>query len=284
MKRLLVLVLIAFPFVAQATPRALAERMDRVSSQFIGKPYLIDPLGEGPGARFDQDPRLRLDGFDCTTFVETVVSIAKARRSNDVERWMDRIRYANGKVGFETRNHFPDVDWIANNTRARIVTDITRTIDRDALATAEALIEKDSWYALLKIERLSGIAETEKPARLIELRSLGAKHGKTISRVPYLRKHAIVAHPEILERIPHGAIVNVVRPNFDVTKGAGTHMNITHQGFAFHKNGVVYFRHASPTPDPVTGQGKVTEIPLLDYVHGTLPSKTIDGINVLSVR
>jgi hypothetical protein len=284
-KRLLVLALISLPLAAQATGSSLAERMDRISSQFIGKPYLEEgPLGEGDGGRFDRDPRLRLDGFDCTTYVETVISIAKSRQKKDILGWMDRIRYRDGKVGFETRNHFPDVDWIANNTRARIVKDITHRLDQDAVAVAEALIEKDEWYKLLPMTRLSGIPDGEKDARLTELRAIGATQGKIVSRVPYLRKQAIVERPEILQRIPHGSIINIVRPNFDATKGAGTHMNITHQGFAFHKNGVVYFRHASPTKDPATGKGKVTEIPLLEYVQGTIPSKTIDGINVLSVR
>lgn len=272
---------------APATEKRLADRMERVSAQFVGRPYLIDPLGEGPRGRYDRDPRLRLDGFDCTTYVETVIAIAKARRSSDVPAQMDKIRYENGVVGFETRNHFPDADWIANNSKAKIVKDVTAQVAKDfpeALALAEALIEKDEWYKLLPVERLSGIPEAEKPTRLEALRSLGAKHGKEIARVPYLRKHAIDADPEILLRIPHGSVINVVRPNFDVKKAAGTHMNITHQGFAFHSGGVVYFRHASPKKNPETGKGEVVTVPLLEYVRGTLESPSIDGINVLSVR
>ena len=258
--------------------------MDRISLGFLDRPYLADPLGEGTGARYDGDPRLRLDGFDCTTFVETVIAISKSRNSAETSRRMDRIRYRKGRVGFETRNHFPDVDWIRNNTQAKILKDITSTVDADATMIAEALIEKDEWYKLLSIERLSGIPETEKEARLTELRGLSVHHGKQLSRVPYLDKRAIVARPEILARIPSGSVINIVRPNFDATKGAGTHMNITHQGFAFHKSGVVYFRHASPTKDPVTGKGKVKEELLLDYVTATLSSPSIGGINILSVR
>lgn len=284
-KLLLVLSLILTPTLGLAAARgnSLADRMDRVSKRWLEKPYLVDPLGEGPSGRFDRDPRLRLDGFDCTTFVETVIATAKSRSSSQVPGFMDRIRYSSARVGFETRNHFPDVDWIKNNTRAGFIRDVTNTVDAGALKTAEALIEKDNWYMLLPIERLSGIKDDKKLERLAELRSLSVRHGKEVSRVPYLDKNAIVAHPEILQKIPHGAVINVVRPNFDVTKAAGTHMNITHQGFAFHRDGKVIFRHASPTKDPVTGKGKVREQLLLDYVKDTVASPTIGGINVLVV-
>lgn len=283
-KRLLLLALIASPLAARAVESSIGTRLDFVSSQYMGKPYVVDPLGEGEKGRFDRDPRLRLDGFDCTTFVETMLAIAKSRRSSDVPRWMDRIRYENGVVGFETRNHFPDADWIANNSKAGYVKDVTARVAKShpgALAMAEALIEKDGWYKLLSIDRLSGIPESEKATRLEELHGLSARQGKEIARVPYLVKTEIVAHPEILQRIPHGAIINIVRPNFDVTKGAGTHMNITHQGLAFHRGGVVYFRHASPPKKNPDRDGKVLEVPLLDYVQGTLSSPSIGGINVL---
>lgn len=288
-KRLLVLAILTSPLFthAAATEPALAKRMDQVSAQFIGRPYIVDPLGEGDRGHFDRDPRFRLDGFDCTTFVETVLSISKARRSSEVPKWMDKIRYEKGVVGFETRNHFPDADWIANNVRARLVKDVTAQVAKtqpSSLAWAVALIEKDEWYKLLPIERLSGIPENEKAERLEELHSLSVNHGKSVARVPYLVKTEIVAHPELLLRIPHGSIINVVRPNFDVTKVAGTHMNITHQGFAFQRDGVVYFRHASPKKDPATGQGRVYETPLLEYVQGTLATASIGGINILSVR
>jgi hypothetical protein len=254
--------------------------MAKVSESFLGKPYVADPLGEGAKARFDRDPRLRLDGFDCTTFIETVLAISKSRRSQDVGSMMDRIRYKRGNVSFETRNHFTGVDWIANNSRAGYVRDITIEVAGSNARLAEALIEKDEWYRHLSADRLSGVEESMKGKRLEELRALSRNHGKSLESMPYIPKETIDKNPELLEKIPQGSIINIVRPNWDLTKQIGTHMNVSHQGLAIHKGGVVYFRHASSSKNVL----KVVEVPLVDYVRGTLASPTIGGINVLQVR
>jgi hypothetical protein len=285
MKKLALVALILFPLMAsslaeariRATATNLANRMERFSERLLEVPYVADPLGEGVNGRFDRDPRHRLDGFDCTTFVETVIATAKAHSRNAILPNMDRIRYKNGRVSFETRNHFTGADWIRNNVRNGILVDITQSIDRDSTYLAEAVIQRSDWYNLLKADRLSGIPEEEKESRLAELHALGQNFPDVVEKVPFLHKTKIDQNPEIINRIPHGSIINIVRPNWNLVEAIGTNMNVSHQGIAFHLNGVVYFRHAS------AGK-KVMQEPLLDYVRKTLQSGTIQGINVLSVR
>lgn len=252
----------------------IAEKMDRASALLIGKPYLGDPLGEGSTARFDRDPRLRTDGFDCTTYIETVIAVAKSATPEEVPDWMDAIRYKNGYPSFETRNHFPGLDWIRNNVESGLLEDVTFRIAPGRTAIAEALIERDEWFKLLSPDRLSGVPADEKPARLAELRSLGDRFGKEIERVPYIIKSELLTDPDLVARIPHGAVINLVRPAWDLRDKIGTRLNISHQGLAFHKNGTVYLRHASTT-------GSVVEVPITTYLEN---ARSIAGINVLVVH
>ncbi len=55
---------------------SLPQRVEAISELFLGVPYKLGALGEGPGGEFDRDPLIRFDAFDCTTFVETVMALA----------------------------------------------------------------------------------------------------------------------------------------------------------------------------------------------------------------
>jgi hypothetical protein len=74
---------------------------------FLGSRYLGDPLGEGLSGQYDQDDLYRFDGFDCTTFVETIMALAGASDFEHFERRMNAIRYEAGRIEFTARNHFP---------------------------------------------------------------------------------------------------------------------------------------------------------------------------------
>src|SRR5690348_15240297 len=47
---------------------SMQERIDWISSQFLGVHYLLGSLGEGPEASYDQFPQYRIDAFDCDTY------------------------------------------------------------------------------------------------------------------------------------------------------------------------------------------------------------------------
>ena len=112
-----------------ATPASYAD----MGGQYLGVPYVADPLGEGMG--YDSDPLIRDDAFDCQTFVETVLACGNVDRLN-------RIRYAGGKISFENRNHFFTADWLPNNS------DLVENISADFGATAMRLgtVTKADWF------------------------------------------------------------------------------------------------------------------------------------------
>ena len=107
---------------------SLAQRVEAISALFLGVPYKLGPLGEGPDGEFDRDPLIRFDAFDCTTFIETVMALALDRDLGAAARTLQKIRYKDGQIGYATRNHFIELDWVPNNVRAGYLHDITAEV------------------------------------------------------------------------------------------------------------------------------------------------------------
>src|SRR4051812_9676723 len=74
---------------------SFVDRLDAFSTAFIGTPFITMPLGEGPQGKYDQGPLYRLDAFDCTTLVETVVALSLSHDAKQFMVWMRKIRYRN---------------------------------------------------------------------------------------------------------------------------------------------------------------------------------------------
>ncbi|MBR1544749.1 MAG: DUF1460 domain-containing protein, partial [Alphaproteobacteria bacterium] len=113
MKRIFILFLFSICIMKNAFADSFHDKILSVSSKFMGQPYLLNPLGEENS--FDSKPLYREDFFDCLTFVETV--LANVFSTNNLIQTMNEIRYKDGIVSFETRNHFQNPDWLKNNSK-----------------------------------------------------------------------------------------------------------------------------------------------------------------------
>jgi hypothetical protein len=260
-------------------------RIEFISGQFLGKPYLLGALGEGADGDYDQWPLYRADAFDCETYVDTVLGIALTRNATEFKQGINHVRYFNGHVSFINRNHFTCLDWNQNNQRQGFVRDITATIkgpnDQSVIKFAKALIDKPSWYEHMTLDtiRLSQANTSDKMQRLQTLKQEGSQLPKATSIIPYLPLDSLFdstgkANDYLFKQIPNAAIIEIVRPNWDLSKEIGTHLNISHLGFAIWKNSILYFREAS------SQHGRVVDVPLVDYLRDTLKNPTIKGINV----
>jgi Protein of unknown function (DUF1460) len=67
---------------------------------------------------------VRDDGFDCVTYCETVLAAALARDYGEFETELKRIRYANGDVRWDERNHY-----FSQWTRRAVEKNICRTVE-----------------------------------------------------------------------------------------------------------------------------------------------------------
>lgn len=258
------------------------QRMGRISEGFLGAPYVDGNLGEGKYGRFDRDPLYRFDVFDCTTYVETVLAGALSSSQEAFDSQMRAIRYQDGQVSFVTRNHFASADWLINNQN--ILRDVTFEVAGEATKQAVTTINKPAWYKAMEVERLQGLPpEVDKTERLRELHRLGSQLKVEQVSTAYVPLTALFneqgdVNHALLDRIPSGAVISVVRPNYDVTEWIGTHLNITHQALAFRIHGTLYLRHASQT------QREVVDQDFVEYFSHYLESASVKGFNVQQPR
>lgn len=109
--------------------RPIGEIMTALGERFMSSPYAAGMLDEP-----DEEKLIcRLDAFDCVTFVEGTLAMARAVKqgSYDYETYAALIRdqrYRGGEMnGYCSRLHY-FTDWIGDNERRRNVRDITEEI------------------------------------------------------------------------------------------------------------------------------------------------------------
>lgn len=264
---------------------SMVERIDWISAQFKGKKYVLGALGEGPNARYDQYPRYRVDAFDCDTYVNTVIALALGNSLESFQQCIQLNRYKDGKIGYLQRNHFTSIDWNKNNQERGILKDITLSIKNNnnqyVAMFANAIIDKPNWYQHKSTStiRIQNVNKNEQNNRLNELKTKGSRLEITSSKLPYLPLTALFLennkpNMHLFSQIPTGAIIEIVRPNWDLRQVIGTSLNVSHLGFAIRRNGELYFREASSL------EGMVTDVPLIEYLKEAQKSPTIKGINI----
>ncbi len=95
----------------------IEKRIERISFYLLGRPYMENPLSEkGEGEKLITS----LDGFDCVTYVETVLALALAQTEQEYPEYLRLIRYKNGNIDFLSRHHYMS-QWIAANKALGII-------------------------------------------------------------------------------------------------------------------------------------------------------------------
>jgi hypothetical protein len=98
--------------------RSTAGRIHALSGHFLGSPYQANPLiGSADTCEVFT---ASLDGFDCVTYIETILALARASNVDDFVEWLRKIRYEHGRIQWERRNHYMS-RWIRNNVREAIL-------------------------------------------------------------------------------------------------------------------------------------------------------------------
>lgn len=265
---------------------SLAQKLDWISAYFIGKPYQLGPLGEGSSGKFDQFPLYRTDAFDCLTYVETVIALVMSHNLAEFKHNLNKLRYKSGKVNFLQRNHFTSLDW--NNNNQSMLIDVTSQItdkkQQPLYKTARAKIHKPNWYAHFNIQRIRLQPSNKQLAfeRLNELKQKTRNFPVQTAEIHYLPLSRLFVHGQakhyIFKQIPHASIVEIVRPNWNLSDKIGTCLNVSHLGFAIRKGDQLYFREASQRNQ------RVSDTLLSDYLKRYLHSQTVKGINIQKIE
>ena len=96
----------------QARQKNLAERpvgevVQALGTRFLGRPYLVGPLDQTSSEQLV----CRLDGFDCFTFDEAVLAMARTVKEGNYsydryKKYTRQLRYRDGEIGYCNRMHY----------------------------------------------------------------------------------------------------------------------------------------------------------------------------------
>ncbi len=103
--------------------------ISQIAYSQIGKPYIGGTLD------IDQEEKLiyQFDGYDCLTFVETVLALARITVKNKVtleafKHELTSIRYNKGIInGYASRSHYTS-EWISSNKQLGIIKDLSKEL------------------------------------------------------------------------------------------------------------------------------------------------------------
>jgi hypothetical protein len=258
-------------FAASELDRALAEVSAKTPAERVSywaltlNPDWVGKLMVLPNRLEIQDvvPLVPLS-FDCTTFVETVMALARSSSSGEFYRRLLDLRYHGQGSSFFDRNHFPEADWLPNNVGSGAVTDVTNAVAEQAgikVKTETKRINRAGWFeAQMKKGAFPGLNATE-PAL--------AWQTPVSAEVSYLPVDQI---DRFVDHLPAGAVVNIVRTNTPKQW-----VLISHQAVVVRMKGVTYLRHS-------TRDGLIHTTPLVSYLKSLQGQAwPIVGLNVVKI-
>ncbi len=109
----------------------IGERIVAMGKLFLGTPYVAGTLDTSAGP---EHLITDLRGFDCVTFYENMLALARIIREyshptpQDFDRELTFLRYRNGKiVGYHSRLHY-SIDYFYNNQQKGVLKIVTRGV------------------------------------------------------------------------------------------------------------------------------------------------------------
>ena len=231
--------------------RPINELALEIGGWFLGTPYVEKTL------ELQGEERLviNLTGLDCTTYLETVVALARITKQRDFTfeayvKELELIRYQEGiRTAYPSRLHYFS-DWIFQNQEKGILMDITKNIGGINYKNAPSFMSANpDFYAQLRnsyyVDQIS-MAE--------EAISKRTYH--------YIPKEAIINYEGNIQPGDLIAITTSI-PNLD----------IVHVGIAVIREERIHLLHASTNSMKV----EISSKPLHDYLKG---NKSQSGIMV----
>lgn len=196
------------------------------AQQLLGTPYVAHTL-EGESEKLT----INIDELDCTTFVETLLALAKTTM-NERTTWrefamsLENIRYRKGTLdGYSSRLHYMS-DWVIDNNARGNITEVTSEFPRkDFMVKSINFMtkHKDSYQSL------KNDPEMVRKIKNVEI-------GYRQHRYPVIKKNQL-RHKNVKEAFNDGDII------FLVTKIDG--LDVSHLGIIKFENEEPHLLHAS---------------------------------------
>ncbi|HOG08015.1 MAG: DUF1460 domain-containing protein [Syntrophales bacterium] len=212
-----------------------------IAEGFLGVPYLAHPLDQtGP-----EHLVVNLDAFDCVTFVETAVALARLPADGRADREglaraVEEIRYRGGRLdGYASRLHYFS-DWLRDNKARGILEDMTARLGGTPW-------EKRLNFMTAHRDRYPPLADPEcyRRVRAVE-EALTAMPKVHLPRGRFRSQEARIHDGDILA-------VTALQDGIDVL----------HVGFAVRRRGRIHLLHASEA----AGRVVVSPETVYRYLH-----------------
>lgn len=211
-----------------------------IGKNFLGTPYVEKTL-EIPGP---EQLVINLQGVDCTTFLEAVVTLARMAEMQEFsferfEKELEKIRYRSGKNdGYSSRLHY-FTEWMVDNQKKGIIRDITAEIGGSPYPNQPSFMSQNPQY----------YPQLSDPDNVHKIREAEAQIS-TYSYF-YIPKEQIKS---LEEGIHSGDLIAITTPM--------ANLDVVHVGFAIRQNGRIHLLHASSKNKAV----EISSLPLHDYL------------------
>ena len=200
------------------------KRIAFLSNQFLGVEYKESTLiGD---MNTPEVFVINLEGMDCFTFIDYVEAMRLSISFNEFIKNLKRIRYCNGIVSFENRNHF-FTDWVVNNSG--FMEDVTEQLGKQKIGSITKILNK-------KKDDTCFLAGVQPGVR-------------TIKYIP-----AEAVDELIISKLMTGDYAGIY------SKEDG--LDVSHVGIIIKKNDGIYLRHASSG----NTHRKVTDEEFISYI------------------
>jgi len=222
------------------TSESRADKMIEIGQKFIGKPYIGGTL-ESPKEKLI----CRLDGFDCYTFVETVLALVLTSESvnPDYDTFAEEVqylRYREGEInGYSSRIHY-FFEWAKLAEKNGVLNDLTPELGTKSPKNINFMSTHRQFYP----------AFTTNEQVLAEIKAME----KNVNKYAF-NEIKTADLPEVQSEIKNGDILAFASsvPGLDVN----------HEGLAYWKGNKLHFLHASSAEKKVV----ISDQTLQDYLN-----------------
>ncbi|MEM6345027.1 MAG: N-acetylmuramoyl-L-alanine amidase-like domain-containing protein [Bacteroidota bacterium] len=222
------------------TSKSINELMIEVGKHFINTPYVEKTL-EVTG---DEPLVINLMGLDCTTYLETVITLSRLAKMNrlsraEYEKELTYLRYRDGvRNSYPSRLHYFS-DWIYENEQKGIIKDITKEAGGIVYPNKPSFMSSNPHYypQLANQDFIPLLQENE-----------AAIKNRTYHYIPKAKVQ------EYEHNIQSGDIIAITI--------SMANLDISHVGIAIEYNGRIHLMHASSSGQKVL----ISERPLSDYL------------------
>lgn len=200
--------------------------MQELGLHFRGRPYAAGMLDAPPAETLV----VALDQYDCVTFVETMLAMARGVAAQDYSystfaRHLEALRYRGGTLdGYASRLHYFS-EWIADNAQRGHVVNITEQLGGDAL-------EKQITFMTEHRDSYRHLADNDSLVRRIAV----VEQGLADLDLRYVPQDRI---RDVYDRLQAGDVV-ALATNIDG-------LDVSHTGLIYKADGQTGLLHASLT-------------------------------------